>query len=112
MYGTTKQINWANDIIVRVNRFKGMALIVESHLDDELSRVLNKALKRAEYINKEQDAKAIINWYGYIGLETVAGRRKYRESIRKFLVDLLDVDDIAYVDEIVKIGESQGIWEN
>lgn len=110
MYGTSKQIDWANDIIVRVNRFRDKA--IELSLDDDLSKILNKALKRIEYINQEQDAKAIINWYGYIGLETVSGKRKYKESYRKFLVDLLDTNDIIYIDEIVKIGESQGIWKN
>lgn len=110
MYGTTKQINWANDIIVRVNRFRDKA--IELSLDGDLSKILNKALNRIDYINQEQDAKAIINWYGYIGLESVSGGRKYKESYRKFLVDLLDVNDIIYIDEIMKIGESQGIWKN
>ena len=66
MYGTSKQIDWANDIIVRVNRFRDKA--VKLSLDEDLNKILNKALKRIEYINQEQDAKAIINWYGYIGL--------------------------------------------
>jgi hypothetical protein len=102
MYGSDKQINWANDIVSRANKYKDYAKALEANLDEDLVNVLNKVYKRVDFINKEEDAGALINWYGYLGLEAVAGRRKNKESFRKFLIDILDAEDIIYIDRIVE----------
>ena len=112
MYGTNKQIQWATDVVARVNSFSNRVSTIREVIEDseanneyknKLIDITDKIFKRVQYINNEADAGAIINWYGYIGLEKVAGKRKYNESLEKFLGDILDDNEAKYIGELMKI---------
>ena len=100
LYGTDKQIKWANDILARSRKYKARLLLIDIK-DKALLELSNKALTRIKYIEEEQSASSIINWYAYAGIENHHGRRV--ETFRKFLIDILDIEDVSNINRLIEL---------
>ena len=104
LYGTEKQLKWANDIIHRIDRFDEKVAILEEMIDDnKLLDVTKKVRRRAEEAKMEKDASLLINCYGYLGLENK------RESLKRYLLDMVDTEDVVLVYGIMLVAKRHGI---
>lgn len=116
LFGSKRQVEWAENIKDRANSFCNRVNDIRGVIEDcEISMEYREKLiditdiifDRVEFINDEDDARALINWYGYLGLEVVKGnkRRRYRESLQKFFEDILsdEADKDLYIEELMKI---------
>ena len=94
-----------NSFSNRISTLRGIIEDCEANSEykSEMIDITDKIFTRVQYINEEADAGALINWYGYIGLEKVAGKRKHNESLEKFIRDILDIEDIEYVAKLMEI---------
>ena len=102
MYGTEKQIKWAHDIKDRLNSYKMVLNEMRLNTDNkDLLRLISKIENRIGYILGEQNASSVIHYYGYVGLVSKNG--KYQKNLEKFLLDMVDVDEILLVQELLKI---------